>query len=171
MKQATKAAPALNLFAAGTKVKETGAKKTEKKLFKAPELKGKIKSYQNLKAAIEANTAELKMIDGDIKGMGKDMFLAQYREQKSTPDNFIIQDETGATCQFVVMDKYTIVDGTKAAMLENFDGLLETKTEYKVNAELVTKYGQLLSDFIMNSSELPTHAKGDGMGFKGQRSN
>jgi len=150
MSTATKK-PVVNLFATGTTVKPTGAKKPEKILHKCPELGGKIANYQNLKASIEAQTAELKMIEGDIKLKGKDIFLTEYMKQKSTPDNFKLQDETGAVCQFVAMDKYTLVDETKAAMLQNFDGLVEEKVEYKFNADLVEKYGPILSQLIIGS--------------------
>lgn len=149
----------VNLFATGTTVKPTGAKKVEKILHKCPELGGKIQNYQNLKASIEAQTAELKMIEGDIKLKGKDIFLSEYLKQKSTPDNFKMMDESGAVCQFVAMDKYTIVDETKAAMLENFDGLVEEKIEYKFNADLVEKYGSILSQLIINCPKIADEDK------------
>lgn len=151
--------PVVNLFATGTTVKPTGAKKPEKIMHKCPDLGGKIANFQNLKASIEAQTAELKMIEGDIKLKGKDIFLSEYLKQKSTPDNFKMQDETGAVCQFVAMDKYTIVDETKAAMLQNFDGLVEEKVEYKFNAELVEKYGGILSQLIIGSKQIAEEDK------------
>lgn len=159
--KATTAKPVTNLFAVGTQVKQTGSKKPDKKLFKAPELGGKIQNYQTLKASIEAQTAELKMIEGDIKLKGKELFLSEYQTLKRTPDNFIIQDETGATCQFVTMDKYTIVDETKAAMMEaaGLEDLTEEKVEYKFNAELVAKYGGILSALIINCKEIAEEDK------------
>lgn len=162
-KTTTATAAPTNLFAAGTKVKEPGTKKPDKKLFKAPELGGKIQNYQELKAAIEAQTAALKMIEGDIKGRGKEIFLAEYLALKRTPDNFILQDETGATCQFVAMDKYTVVDETKAAMMESagLEGLAEEKIEYKLNADLVAKYGAILSQLIINCPEIAEEDKGN----------
>lgn len=159
----TTATPATNLFAAGTKVKETGSKKPDKILHKCPDLGDKIANYLSLKASIEAQTGELKMIEGDIKLKGKELFLAEYLKQKSTPDNFKMQDETGAVCQFVAMDKYTIVDETKAAMLDSagLEGLAEEKVEYKFNAELVAKYGGILSQLIINCDEIAEEDKGN----------
>lgn len=159
----TATAPTTNLFAAGTTVKTAGAKKVDKKLFKAPDLGGKIQNYQTLKAEIEAKTAELKMIEGDIKTKGKTLFMSEYLKERRTPENFIIQDETGATCQFVAMDKYTIVDETKAAMIESagLEGLTEEKIEYKFNAELVAKYGGILSQLIINCEEIAEEDKGN----------
>lgn len=152
--------PAINLFAAGTKVKEPAKKAADKKLIKAPELADKVKQYAELKAKIEANTAQLKMIEGDIKGKGKELFLSQYREQRSTPENFLIQDETGASCMFICMDKYTVVDETKAGLLESsFEGLLNETIVHRFNPELVEKYGAVLSGLIMNCKAIDDEDK------------
>lgn len=149
-----------NLFATATKVKET-TKKTDKKVIKAPLLADKVKRYADLKQIIDSATGELKMIEGDIKTVGKDLFMKEYRQQKSTPDNFKIQDETGNSCMFICMDKYTIVDENKAGILSNFDGLLAENVVYKFNADLVEKYGAILSELILNCPAIDDMDKGN----------
>jgi hypothetical protein len=101
------------------------------------------------------------MIEGDIKGIGKKLFMSEYNQQRSTPDNFKIQDETGNSCMFICMDKYTIVDETKAGILANFDGLLTENVVYKFNADLVEKYGAVLSELILNCSDIDDLDKGN----------
>jgi len=149
-----------NLFATATKVKET-AKKTDKKVINAPELGNKIQRFAELKQLIDSATGELKMIEGDIKGIGKGLFMSEYKQQRSTPDNFKIQDETGNSCMFICMDKYTIVDETKAGILANFDGLLAENVVYKFNADLVEKYGAVLSELILNCTDIDDLDKGN----------
>lgn len=149
-----------NLFAAATKVKET-IKKTDKKVLDAPELGSKIQKYAELKQLIDSATGELKMIEGDIKTTGKELFMAEYLKYKNTPDNFKIKDSTGNSCMLIVMDKYTIVDESKAAILGNYDGLLAENVVYKFNAELVEKYGQVLSELILNSANIDDIDKGN----------
>ena len=149
-----------NLFATATKVKET-AKKTDKKVINAPELGNKIQRFAELKQLIDSATGELKMIEGDIKGIGKKLFMSEYKAQRSTPDNFKIQDETGNSCMFICMDKYTIVDETKAGILANFEGLLAENVVYKFNADLVEKYGAVLSELILNCSDIDDLDKGN----------
>ncbi len=149
-----------NLFATATKVKET-AKKTDKKVINAPELGNKIQRFAELKQLIDSATGELKMIEGDIKGIGKKLFMSEYKQQRSTPDNFKIQDETGNSCMFICMDKYTIVDETKAGILANFDGLFAENVVYKFNADLVEKYGAVLSELILNCSDIDDLDKGN----------
>jgi len=142
-----------NLFAATT-TKTAAPKKADKKVLPAHDLGDKVSRYADLKHQIEALTGELKMIEGDIKVRGKSLFLEQYKADKRTPENFKIQDETGATCMFIVMDKYTAVDDTKAELLGNFDGLLREEVIYKFNPELVEKYGAILSDLIVSSPDI-----------------
>ena len=149
-----------NLFATATKVKET-VKKTDKKVIQAPILGNKVQRYDELKQIIDSATGELKMIEGDIKSVGKDLFMKEYRNQRSTPDNFKIQDETGNSCMFICMDKYTIVDEAKAGILSNFDGLLAENVVYKFNAELVEKYGLILSELILNCADIDDLDKGN----------
>jgi hypothetical protein len=147
-----------NLFATATKVKET-TKKSDKKVIKAPLLADKVKRYAELKHEIDSATGELKMIEGDIKNVGKELFMKEYRQQKSTPDNFKIEDETGNTCMFIVMDKYTSVDEVKAGILGQFEGLLAENVVYKFNADLVEKYGAVLSELILNCPDIDEEDK------------
>ncbi len=151
----------VNLFAAGTKIKEPAKKVADKKIILTPLLDDKIKRFAELKATIEAATGELKMIEGDIKATGKEVFMKEYFLQKSTPENFKMQDKTGASCMFICMDKYTLVDETKAEVLSQFDGLLGQKVVYTFNAELVEKYGFLLSKLIMNCKDIEPEDKGN----------
>lgn len=152
-------ASTVNLFAASTKVKEPAKKVADKKVIKAVLLADRIQKFGELKQKIEAATGELKMIEGDIKATGKELFLKEYFNQKSTPENFKIQDETGATCMFIVMDKYTTVDETKAEVLSEFENLVTENVVYKFNTELVEKYGAVLSKLIMNCKEIEADDK------------
>jgi len=149
-----------NLFATATKVKET-TKKTDKKVIISSILGNKVQRYAELKQMIDSATGELKMIEGDIKSVGKDLFMKEYRSQRSTPDNFKIQDDTGNACMFICMDKYTIVDEGKANILGQFDGLLAENVVYKFNADLVEKYGAVLSELILNCPDIDDLDKGN----------
>jgi hypothetical protein len=147
---------AVNLFA--TKVKET-KKTTDKKTVKIEKLSSKVKRFLELKADIDNSTAEMKMLEGDIKEAGRETFLKEYKAEKMKPDNFNIQDDTGAKCMFICMDKYTLVDETKAEMLQAFPGLLDEKLTFTLDPELVNKYGEVISRLIGNCSEIEAEDK------------
>jgi hypothetical protein len=151
--------PPANLFG-NLKAKETGTKKTDKKVINAPQLEDKVRRFADLKSQIDEATAQLKMIEGDIKAEGRLQFLAQYTQERKTPDNFKLMDKTGASCLFIVMDKYTAVDETKAEILRQYDGLLTETRTYKFNSDLVDKYGAILSDLIVNCPDIAEEDKG-----------
>jgi hypothetical protein len=121
----------------------------------------KVKRFADLKNQIDALTGELKMIEGDIKGKGRELFVQEYKRERRTPENFKIQDQTGSSCLFIVMDKYTAVDDEKAAILKDFDGLLGENVVYKFNTELVEKYGSVLSELILNCPDIADEDKGN----------
>jgi hypothetical protein len=149
-----------NLFAATT-TKTAAPKKADKKVLSAHELGDKVKRFADLKNQIDALTGELKMIEGDIKGKGRELFVQEYKRERRTPENFKIQDQTGSSCLFIVMDKYTAVDDEKAAILKDFDGLLGENVVYKFNTELVEKYGSVLSELILNCPDIADEDKGN----------
>jgi hypothetical protein len=149
-----------NLFAATT-TKTAAPKKADKKVVSAHELGDKVKRFADLKNQIDALTGELKMIEGDIKGKGRELFVQEYKRERRTPENFKIQDQTGSSCLFIVMDKYTAVDEEKAAILKDFDGLLGENVVYKFNTELVEKYGSVLSELILNCPDIADEDKGN----------
>jgi hypothetical protein len=149
-----------NLFAATT-TKTAAPKKADKKVLSAHELGDKVKRFADLKNQIDALTGELKMIEGDIKGKGRELFVQEYKRERRTPENFKIQDQTGSSCLFIVMDKYTAVDEEKAAILKDFDGLLGENVVYKFNTELVEKYGSVLSELILNCPDIADEDKGN----------
>lgn len=117
-----------NLFVA--KPTATTATKKTKEVLTDPTLLDKIKLFNQLKNEIESATAHLKMVEGDIKESGKDIFLKKY--QKRRPENFKIADTTGAEVMIIVMDKYSKVDEDKAkgiykapTYLNNFEQLYQ----------------------------------------------
>lgn len=156
----TTTSPAVNLFNTNLKAKEPGTKKTDKKVINAPSLEDKVRRFADLKAQIDEATAQLKMIEGDIKAEGRLQFLSEYLRESKTPDNFKLMDKTGASCLFIVMDKYTSVDETKAEILRQYNGLLTETRTYKFNPDLVDKYGAILSDLIVNCQDIAEEDKG-----------
>jgi len=150
----------LNLFSTTVKV-ATGKKTTDKKTVSVPILDGKIKRFLELKNIIDNATGELKMLEGDIKEVGRTNFLKEYRSEKLKPDNFNLVDKEDGRVMFICMDKYTVVDETKAEILSNYEGLLGEKLTFTLNAELVDKYGEVLSDLIGNCEAISDEDKGN----------
>lgn len=147
----------INLFQAKAKIPAKA--KTEKPIVKADILDDKIQLFNTLKNELQSLEGRLKMIEGDIKATGKELFLKEYRKIKTRPENFKIQDKTGSSCLFICMDKYTTVDETKAEVLNQFPDLVEQKQTFKINPELVEKYASVLSGLIVSSPDIEDEDK------------
>jgi len=142
-----------------TKVKETtAAKKSEKKLFSAIELEGKISQFTALKNQIDNLTGQLKMIEGEVKERAKIEFFNQYRKERRKPDNFKLQDAEGGQLMAIFMDKYGIVDAEKAERLKEYNLITEKKV-FKFNNELLEKYQDIIAEVLTNCPDIDAEDK------------
>jgi hypothetical protein len=133
-----------------TKVKETAAaKKSEKKLFSALELEGKISQFTALKNQIDTLTGQLKMIEGEIKERAKIEFFTQYRKERRKP---------GGQVMAIFMDKYSVVDSDKAAALQPYNLVTEKKV-FKFNNDLLEKYQDTITELLSNSPDIDAEDK------------
>ena len=131
-------AKAKSLFAAAkpVPVAKTAAKKRER--VQVDGIADEIARYDALKAIINNAKAEQELIGGRLKEVGREKFLDLYEEKGFRPANFDLADGN-ENILLEVTDKYLKVEPEKAAMLENFDGLLEVKTTYEFNPEILEK--------------------------------
>ena len=142
-----------------TKVKETAAaKKSDKKLFSALELEGKISQFTALKNQIDTLTGQLKMIEGEVKERAKIEFFTQYRKERRKPDNFKLQDAEGGQVMAIFMDKYGVVDSDKAAALKPYNLVIEKKV-FKFNNDLLEKYQDTITELLSNSPDIDAEDK------------
>lgn len=155
----TKTKTTVDLFAAPA-VKVAAVKTAKDKVIIArPDLAERVQTFNRLKDEISSKTAQLKMLEGDIKTVGREVFMDLYAKHKIRPDSFKIADITGANVLFIAMDKYTAVDETKADILSAYDDLLEEKKTFVINAELIDKYGAVISRLIMGCKEIEDEDK------------
>jgi len=153
-----KKAKPTNLFAAAKPATTTAASKKGKEDVFVSGIADEIARYDALKAIIKNAESEQSLIGDRLKEVGVDKFLELYELRRRNPDTFNLADED-KKIMFIVMDKYKKVEPEKAAMLENYSGLLETITTYKFNPELLDRTGEIVSRLIMESSELTDEEK------------
>jgi hypothetical protein len=158
-KAAEKSAPK-SLFAAAkpVPVTKTAAKKRER--VEVNGISDLIRRYDELNARIKDAEAAKSTIGGELKEIGREKFLDLYEERGFRPANFDLADGN-ENILLEVTDKYLKVEPEKAAMLEQFDGLLEVKTTYEFNAEVLEKrvsdsmtVGDVVSMLIQDSNLL-----------------
>jgi hypothetical protein len=149
-----------NLFSAAkpVPVTKTAAKKRERVEVKG--ISEMIREYDALNAEIKDAESRKSVIGGELKEIGREKFLDLYEDRGFRPANFDLADGN-ENILLEVTDKYLKVEPEKAAMLEQFDGLLEVKTTYEFNAEILEKkvsdtmtVGDVVSMLIQDSKLL-----------------
>lgn len=158
-----------SLFA---KAKDTGAVVAAKKDDKVevllsekenPGISEKLSRLQAVKNEIDELEGEAKLLDGEIKQIGKDSLLKLYESGKRFPGSFKLKGEKGGCFLFITMDKYLTVDDAKADLIKSELGenIVEQKTTFSFNPDLLEKYEAVLSDLISNSKQIADEDKGN----------
>lgn len=134
------------------KVKETAAaKKSNHEVFT---IQGElISEFTNLKTTIDNATGKLKMIEGKLKDEVKRIFSEQYLKYGKRPDNFKLLDDSGLKVMGLIIDKYLSCDQNKYELLKETE-LVEEKTTYTFNPELLEKYQPIIEKLLINCPEI-----------------
>lgn len=155
-----------NLFA---KAKEKGAAKAEKKndklnvAVKGAEFDQNLTKVAQLEAQIDQLTAELEMAKGIVKEIGIKTFEDVYTKTGGYPGSFILSSDSESSVMFVPMDKYIKCDENRFNELKDTygDDVVTEKTEFVMNATLLDKYGEVLSNLIENCDEIADDDKAE----------
>lgn len=162
-KAAEKAADAgksKSLFAAAKPVPATKSAAKKRERVQVDGIANLIREYDELNAVIKDAESSKKVIGGELKELGREKFLDLYEQRGFRPANFDLADGN-ENILLEVTDKYLKVEPEKAAILEQYDGLLEVKTTYEFNEEILEKrvsdsmtVGDVVSMLIQDSNLL-----------------
>jgi hypothetical protein len=166
MVMAAASAPKKSLFASAKPVPaSTAAAKKKRERVQVDGISGEISRYDELKAVINNAKAEQEVIGGRLKEIGREKFMDIYEDRGFRPPNFDLADGN-ENILLEVKDMYLKVEPEKAAILEQYSGLLEVKTTYSFNTELLEKevsegmtIGDVLSMLIQDSKLIPDSDK------------
>lgn len=158
-KTATAQAPPVSLFKdlAKQAAPKTASKKAGPEV-QVPGLADDIKRYDELKAIIKNAEAEKEILHGTLRQVGIDKFMELYERRGSRPENFDLADRDQSIL-FIMNDKYEKVLPEKAAILDNYPGLLETEVKYSFDPATLDRVGEVVSRLIMESNLLSDEDK------------
>lgn len=146
---------AKNLFDKVKKAEKPSAKKNDKLnvVIKDDEFDKNLIKMAELTAQIDVLTAELAVAQGYVKDFGIETFNDVYQKSGGYPGSFILSTPSQASVMFVPMDKYLKCDEARFDELKAAygDDVVTEKTEFIINADLLEKYGDVLSDLIEGS--------------------
>ena len=155
---------ATNLFAKAKKtapVKKTAAKDKKVRLVvDDSNFFDKVQTLETLQETLKSAKAKADLISDELKDIAKDKWAAQYESTKVNPESvMIVQDNAnGDTAQFMFVptDKYISINEERAEELKEAygDDIVEEKTTFSFDNDMIEKYGEVLSMLIENCDEI-----------------
>ena len=157
-----------NLF---TKAKKAApakaAAKDTKKVIKItdPSFFGKVEKLQQLQDRMKADKAKADMFADEIKDLGKEEWAKLYEETGKNPETVMLEQENengdNSHVMFMVTDKYITINEDRATELQEAYGedIVEEKTTFAFDNDMIEKYGEVLSRLIEESAEISERDK------------
>ena len=157
-----------NLFTKAKKAAPTkAAAKDTKKVIKItdPSFFGKVEKLQQLQDRMKADKAKADMFADEIKDLGKEEWAKLYEETGKNPETVMLEQENengdNSHVMFMVTDKYITINEDRATELQEAYGedIVEEKTTFAFDNDMIEKYGEVLSRLIEESAEISERDK------------
>jgi len=147
-----------NLFnKAKTTAPKTAAKKDEKVRVNLndPDFFTKVYKLEILQDRMKSDKAQADMLADEIKDLSKEEWVRLYEKTGKNPGSIFVEsivNEQTAQVMFVPSDKYITVNADKAEVLVEKYGqdIIEEKTTFSFDNDMIEKYGEVLSNLIMS---------------------
>ncbi len=103
--------------------------------------------------------AKADMISDELRDVAKSEWINLYQETGKNPESVMIcqnQNDDVAQFMFVPSDRYITITPDRAEELQEVYGedIVEEETTFSFDSVMIEKYGEILSDLIMNSPDI-----------------
>ena len=151
-----------NLFSSAKSVApKTAAKKDEKVRvdLNDPDFFTKVYKLEILQDRMKSDKAQADMLADEIKDLSKEEWVRLYEKTGKNPGSIFVEsivNEQTAQVMFVPSDKYITVNADKADVLIEKYGqdIIEEKTTFSFDNDMIEKYGEVLSNLIMSCDDI-----------------
>jgi hypothetical protein len=151
-----------NLFSSAKSVApKTAAKKDEKVRvdLNDPDFFTKVYKLEILQDRMKSDKAQADMLADEIKDLSKEEWVRLYEKTGKNPGSIFVEsilDGETAQVMFVPSDKYITLNPDRAEVLiEKFgQDIVEEKTTFSFDNDMIEKYGEVLSNLIMNCDDI-----------------
>lgn len=120
----------------------------------------KVSKLEQLNDTMKAAKAKADMISDELRDLGKTEWAKLYEETGKNPGSVMLEhvnsnDDT-AQLMFVPTDKYITITAERAEELQETYGeaIVEEKTVFSFDNDMIEKYGEILSRLIEESTEI-----------------
>ena len=145
--------------------KSTPAKKTSTKdkkvrlVVEDPTFFEKVEKLEELQETLKSAKAKADLISDELKEIAMSKWADEYEKTKRNPESvMIVQERDGDISQFMIVptDKYISISEERAEELKEAYGedIVEEKTTFSFDNDMIMKYGEILSMLIENCDEI-----------------
>ena len=120
----------------------------------------KVTKLEQLNDTMKAAKAKADMISDELRDLGKSEWAKLYEKTGKNPGSVMLEhvnsnDDT-AQLMFVPTDKYITINEERAEELKEAygDEIVEEKTVFSFDNDMIEKYGEILSRLIEESDEI-----------------
>lgn len=142
-------------------VKKTAAKDKKVRLVvEDANFFSKVQTLEELQETMKSAKAKADLISDELKDIAKELWADEYEKTKKNPESVMIvqENESGDTSQFMFVptDKYISINEERAEELKEAYGeeIVEEKTTFSFDNDMIEKYGEVLSMLIENCDEI-----------------
>jgi len=142
-------------------VKKTSAKDKKVRLtVEDPTFFEKVEKLEELQETLKSAKAKADLISDELKDIAKELWADEYEKTKKNPESVMIVQEnsTGDTASMMLVptDKYISINEERAEELKEAYGedIVEEKTTFAFDNDMIEKYGEILSSLIENCEEI-----------------
>lgn len=154
---------AKNLFAkakVAAPAKKAGKDEKVRVRVEDPTFFDKVARLEVLNDQMKAAKAKADMLSDELRDTAKAEWAKLYEKMGKNPESIMVEavnavDDT-AQLMFVPMDKYITINAERAESLREEFGeeIVEEKTTFSFDNEMIEKYGEVLSRLIEESDEI-----------------
>jgi len=125
----------------------------------------KLSKLSELNSDLKSKGEEADILSKELKEIGKSEWIKFNQRNGENPGSFILQsskDDDIAQVMFVTSDKYISIKSKKEAdeLIDMFgEDIIDEKTDYIINPELVNKYSEVISNLINDSIHIEDEDK------------
>jgi hypothetical protein len=143
-----------------TPAKTTKAKDKKVRLVvEDPTFFEKVEKLEELQETLKSAKAKADLISDELKDISKELWAAEYEKTGRNPESVMIVQENGGNISQLMLvpsDKYISINEERAEELKEAYGedIVEEKTTFAFDSDMVEKYGEILSSLIENCDEI-----------------
>ncbi len=125
-----------------------------------PSFFDKIEKLEKLQDIMKKSKSQADMISDELRDLGRQEWSSLYQSTSRNPGSVMLEhvNESGDTSQlmFIPSDSYIKINEERAEELRETFGedIVEEKTVYSFDADMIEKYGQVISELIENSDKI-----------------